>query len=417
MLTGNNGGCGRRFLFAHEILDMKERVERQTPAAEEHESGGAGEECKGKLDAVHRLEEAVRVGGRSVQRIGELHDQYGNCHCARQEERIDTRQKAGDEENRAEELGVRGDVSEERGDVVAGKVGGEGGNPSTPEDFRVAVGDEDQPERHAQKQRGDVAGPRFHDRVITPLALFVCFYLATFWILARIALAQFQWIALASACCATVATIALWNHGEWDLGLSPRFAPRELAFGALFAIGLIGGADLIIMLVTPVRHVAGSGFPFADTIALFVPAALHEELVFRGYPYQLLRRFNRWFAIIVSSIVFAALHAGNDDVTMLALVNIFGGGVILALAYERYRRLWMPIGLHFTWNIMSGPILGYDVSGFTTQASLLRAVVRGPAMLSGGAFGIEGSIVLTVVELAAALLLLRISNFKVRMKN
>jgi membrane protease YdiL (CAAX protease family) len=255
--------------------------------------------------------------------------------------------------------------------------------------------------------------------VITPLALFVCFYLATFWIFGRVLLAQFQWVALGSACVATVATIALWHHGHWDLGLSPRFAPRELAAGALFAVALIGGADLLIMAVTPLRHIRGHGFPIADTIALFIPAALHEELVFRGYPYQLLRTVNRPFAILLSSLVFAGLHAGNEDVTWLALVNIFLGGVILALAYERYRRLWMPIALHFTWNILSGPILGYDVSGFTSSRSLLVTVVRGPALLTGGAFGIEGSILLTLMEILFVGLLwrTRIQNSECRIQN
>ena len=262
--------------------------------------------------------------------------------------------------------------------------------------------DEDQPDRDPQQQRREIARPRFHDRVITPLALFVCFYLATFWIFGRVLLAQFQWVALGSACVATVATIALWHHGQWDLGLSPRFAPRELAIGALFAVALIGGADLLIMAVTPLRHIRGHGFPVVDTFAVFIPGALHEELVFRGYPYQIVRQFNRPLAMVASSLVFAGLHGWNSDVTTLALVNIFLGGVILALAYERYRRLWMPIGLHFAWNMLSGPILGYDVSGFTPGKSLLVAVVQGPAILTGGEFGIEGSIVLTVLEIAAA---------------
>ncbi len=212
-------------------------------------------------------------------------------------------------------------------------------------------------------------------------------------------------MALASACCATVATIALWNHGQWNLGLAPRFAPRELAAGVLFAVALIGGTDLLIEAFTPLRHARGFGFPFADTVAVFLPAALHEELVFRGYPYQLLRQVHRGLAVVLASLVFAALHAGNDDVTALALINVFLGGVILAFAYERYRRLWMPIGLHFAWNLMSGPVLGYDVSGFTTSRSLLVTAVRGPALLTGGEFGIEGSILMTAVELVAAGLL------------
>lgn len=286
------------------------------------------------------------------------------------------------------------------------------------EDLRVAVGDEDQSHRHPQEQRGNVAGPRFHDRVITPLALFVSFYLATFWILLWSGRGLFQWFALTSACCATAATIGLWNHGQWDLGLAPRFALRETAAGLAFAIGLIGCSDLLIISFTPLHHVRGPGFPFHEILLVFIPAALHEELVFRGYPYQLLRRFNRPAAIVISSLIFAGLHAGNDDVTALALVNIFLGGVILALAYERYRRLWMPIGLHFAWNMLSGPVLGYDVSGFTSSRSVFVTAGSGPVVLTGGAFGMEGSILMTVVEVAAGILLWKTNeDFRIKDSN
>ena len=280
------------------------------------------------------------------------------------------------------------------------------------------MGDEDQADRHPQEQRGDIRGVLAHDRIITPLALFVSFYLATFWIGLWI-LPFFQWIALTSACVATIATIAIWHHGDWDLGLraAPRDAILELLTGMLFAIALIGATDALIIALTPLHHIRGGGFPFVETLTVFIPSVLHEELVFRGYPYQLLRRWKRWFAIAASSLVFAALHVGNSDVTPLALLNIFLGGVLLALAYEQRRRLWIPIGLHFAWNMMSGPILGYEVSGFTARESLLVTVVTGPPLLTGGGFGIEGSVVMTGVEVVAILLLWKKMNFELRIKN
>ncbi|HEV8660864.1 MAG TPA: CPBP family intramembrane glutamic endopeptidase [Thermoanaerobaculia bacterium] len=248
--------------------------------------------------------------------------------------------------------------------------------------------------------------------------MFVSFYLATFWIGLSIGIPFFQWIAVISAVCATTATITLWHHGRWDLGLrvAPRVATIELLAGFFFAVALIGTADVLIIAFTPLHHVHGRGFPIAEALTVFLPAALHEELVFRGYPYQLLRRWKRWFAIASSSLVFAAIHAGNSDVTALALVNIFLGGIVLALAYERRRRLWMPIGLHFAWNMMSGPILGYEVSGFAARESLLTTVVVGPPLATGGGFGIEGSIVMTGLELGGILLLWRM-NAEFRMQN
>ncbi len=187
-------------------------------------------------------------------------------------------------------------------------------------------------------------------------------------------------------------------------------AGRELVEGILVAVLLIGSADAIILLLTPVRHVPGRGFPLPDLLIVFIPAVLHEELVFRGYPYQFLRRWKRWLAILVSSLAFAAAHAGNSDVTPLALLNIFIGGVVLVLAYERHQRLWMPLGLHLGWNLMSGPILGYEVSGFAPGQSLLVTIVTGPALITGGGFGIEGSVVMTVVESVVAILLWRTRN-------
>lgn len=244
------------------------------------------------------------------------------------------------------------------------------------------------------------------------------FYLATIWIGLWAHIPYFQWIAVSAAAGATMATIRLWHSGQWTLGLEAPavVAGRELIEGVLAAILLIGSADAIILLLTPVRHVPGRGFPFADLVLVFIPAVLHEELVFRGYPYQLLRRWRRWFAIPASSLAFAAAHAGNSDVTPLALLNIFLGGVVLVLAYERHQRLWMPIGLHLGWNLMSGPILGYEVSGFAPGQSLLVTVVTGPAVVTGGGFGIEGSVVMTGMEVAALVVLWK-SNAKCKMQN
>jgi hypothetical protein len=133
-------------------------------------------------------------------------------------------------------------------------------------------------------------------------------------------------------------------------------------------------------------------------LVIFVPAALHEELMFRGYPFQRLRRWNRSFAILFVSAIFAGFHLWNDGVTVLAITNVFLGGVLLSLAYERYGRLWFPIGIHLMWNVMSGPLLGHSVSGYLPERTVLTTELGGPVLLTGGAFGIEGSIFMTVLE-------------------
>lgn len=159
--------------------------------------------------------------------------------------------------------------------------------------------------------------------------------------------------------------------------------------------------------MTDIGHVPGEGFPWRELVLVFVPAALHEELLFRGYPFQKLHQRNRWFAIAFVAAVFAALHSGNASVTPLALFNIFLGGVLLGLAWERHRRLWFPIGIHLAWNLTTGPILGHEVSGYEALETLFVEQGTGPEILTGGDFGIEGSILMTLTAAIAIALLWR----------
>lgn len=250
---------------------------------------------------------------------------------------------------------------------------------------------------------------------MAPLAFFVLIYLVTLILAARAVgpghPAAAYWAFLAAAVAATVATIALPERGRWNLGLAapPFVALRELAFGIGVAAVLLFIADAAILLTTELRHQRNDGFPWRELAIVFIPAVLHEELLFRGYVYQKLRRGTGWFAVVFMALAFAALHAGNAGVTRLALANIFVAGILIALVYDRYQRLWAPIGLHLAWNLISGPLLGYNVSGYASRTTILRTIGGGPPALTGGAFGIEGS-ALTLAVMVVATLLLGLSN-------
>jgi membrane protease YdiL (CAAX protease family) len=208
---------------------------------------------------------------------------------------------------------------------------------------------------------------------------------------------------------ATLVTVAVIERGRWQIGLlvTPPVCAREALLGIALAAVLLAPAGAIIILTTDLRHVPGGGFPWPALATVYLPAVFHEELLFRGYVFQKIRLWNRGVAVVSTALVFAALHMVNNFVTPLALANLFLAGVLLALAFERYRRLWFPIGLHLGWNIISGPILGYPVSGYVNPASIFRVEGSGPAWLTGGAFGIEGSVWIGVVEVAAIAGLLR----------
>jgi CAAX protease family protein len=220
--------------------------------------------------------------------------------------------------------------------------------------------------------------------------------------------------AIVGAAAATAFTNLVIDRGRWRIGLFVplRFAIRELALGALFAAVLIGLSDLLVLATTSLRHTRGSGFPWPELLVVYIPAAVHEELVFRGYLFQKMRAWNRRFAVVFSAIVFGTLHTINQGVTPIAVINIIVAGVLLALGYELFERLWFPIGLHLAWNLATGPILGYSVSGFTGESTLLVTAGKGPPWLTGGAFGLEGSLWIGVVELAAVAALLSVRRRK-----
>lgn len=283
------------------------------------------------------------------------------------------------------------------------------------------MGNEDQTDCDAEEKSTEIDAQPLHDsteptlrarlaaadRVVGPLVTFVFVYLVTLLLVRAVRGLPDQWGALISVIAATAISIFFWERDGWNLGLrtAPRIGARELIVGVLFAVAAIGAADLLIVAFTDFHHTPGRGFPWWQLGGVFLPAVLHEELMFRGYPFQKLWRWNRVIAILFVSTVFAGLHAGNRAVTALAMVNIYIAGVLLSLAWERYRRLWFPIGIHLGWNLFSGPVLGHEVSGFVSRLSVFRTVDPGAPWLTGGDFGIEGSLLMTVVEVAAVALL------------
>jgi membrane protease YdiL (CAAX protease family) len=251
------------------------------------------------------------------------------------------------------------------------------------------------------------------DSFVRALALFVSTYLSvvaiTAPLFALLRLPLMQWAWLAGGAAATVLTISVAEHGRWRVGFSgpPLAAVRELLLGAMFAAVLVLAADALVRASSLVWHPWRGTFPSLELLAVYMPAVLHEELVFRGYPFQKLRTLHRPSALGGTSLVFAGMHVGNHGITGLAFTNLVLAGLLLALAYERYGRLWLPIGLHLAWNLLCGPVLGYGVSGYVPASSLFMTEGGGAPWLTGGAFGIEGSVWIALVEIVGIAVLAR----------
>ena len=214
-------------------------------------------------------------------------------------------------------------------------------------------------------------------------------------------------VSLLAAIVAGLACVRLCDRGKWQLGLaaSARSIAWQTVAGLAVASAVICVADLLIMATTNFRHVKGPGFDWWHVLVLFIPAAAHEELVFRGYPFQKLLSWNRTGAVLVASGIFMAAHLGNPGVEWIGMTDVFVAGVLLSLAYMVWNSLWFPIALHIWWNVLSGPILGHEVSGLPFNTTVMKTIDPGPSMLTGGPFGIEASIYTLTLDVLACILL------------
>ncbi|HET7601663.1 MAG TPA: CPBP family intramembrane glutamic endopeptidase [Gemmatimonadales bacterium] len=137
------------------------------------------------------------------------------------------------------------------------------------------------------------------------------------------------------------------------------------------------------------------------------PAALAEEVAFRGVPLVLLAAaFNRGVALVVIAVVFALGHMPNPHVSGLALGNIALAGIFLGLAFYAPGEIWTAFGAHFGWNFMLAA-LDAPVSGLPFRIPLLDYHPAAPAWLSGGAFGPEGGLAATMALTLASVVLAR----------
>ena len=186
-------------------------------------------------------------------------------------------------------------------------------------------------------------------------------------------------------------------------------------FGAGLVLGILPAA--VAMLLGVIAGGAawlpdeGSLGQYLERIVIILlvlaPAALAEEVIFRGVPLVLLSRvFGRGGALILLSLGFALAHVTNPDVTARALGNITLAGILLSLAFYSSGGMWAAFGAHLGWN-MTLAALGAPVSGLPFEIPFVDYSMGGPAWLTGGTFGPEGGLLSTVAITSAIVLAVR----------
>jgi membrane protease YdiL (CAAX protease family) len=194
-----------------------------------------------------------------------------------------------------------------------------------------------------------------------------------------------------------------------SLGFALRGYGSHLVQGMAWGVGLIVFGFVVLLttgaLAIDPEHESIGPFMFLGYLGILVVVSVNEELAIRGYVLQnLMASMNRWLALFVSALIFTFFHLLNANISPLPLINLVLAGMVLGVYYMHRRNLWFSIGMHLTWNLFQGPVFGFEVSGLQTP-SVIGQTLSGSDLLTGGDFGLEGSLLTTVFLVVATVVI------------
>lgn len=190
---------------------------------------------------------------------------------------------------------------------------------------------------------------------------------------------------------------------------------RELILGFVVGLGSVAaltGVALGFGIATLERVPVERAWPLPVLVVLLALGALGEELMFRGYGFQILARC--WSArgtIAITGALFGVAHLlSNAGINFIGAMNTALWGSLLGYACWHTKALWLPTGLHFGWNLGLVAI-GAPLSGLTIKATGFALQWSAGELLSGGTYGPENGL-LTTICAGAVFVILRGARFE-----
>jgi membrane protease YdiL (CAAX protease family) len=196
-----------------------------------------------------------------------------------------------------------------------------------------------------------------------------------------------------------------------ELGL--RGAGREFGLG-IWLGALAVAAAISLLALAGNYHLAGSNpwsSSMASSLAEMFFVGVFEELLFRAVIFRIAERaLGSWPALILSSILFALAHLG-ESISPLGLAITAVAGLMLSAAWMVSRRLWLCVGIHMAWNYTLGTVFSIAVSSHPAKGWLIGSL-SGPEWMTGGVYGLEGSLASLIVIGALFVILYRQARVK-----
>ena len=204
------------------------------------------------------------------------------------------------------------------------------------------------------------------------------------------------------------------------MGLTKHFG--SYFFGALAGVLLLAISVAAIVLTGNIKY--HGVFENADILVIilliggFIIQGATEEILCRGVVFHSLKdKTSLAIAMDISTLMFiiphlSSLFDGGVIYGVFGIINLLLISTIFSLLTIRFKSIWAACGLHSFWNAILYAILGLNLSGNDeTVTAIFNMQSVGENIWNGGVYGIEASIVTTVV-LAIATVLLWFANRK-----
>lgn len=211
---------------------------------------------------------------------------------------------------------------------------------------------------------------------------------------------------LAGTTLSTIVLVGAYLAGvRWiERDTPPEFSRLRTSVQALGGAGLgiaLFAAVMVTLWLAGVYHFQawGSVAGLGEGALVALMTATAEEILFRGLLYRALSQtVGTWLALASTAALFGAAHAFNPGASVVSSLAIgLEAGLLLGAAYAWTKRLWLPIGLHAGWNFAEASLFGVTESGKAQAPGAIVGQLHGPAVLTGGGFGPEASIVAVLV--------------------
>jgi len=193
----------------------------------------------------------------------------------------------------------------------------------------------------------------------------------------------------------------------WTLGYEVKNALSQYGRGFLIGALMFAGAVGLLALFGSVSFEQGDpaqqGFPALAGVFLvligWVIQGGGEEVIMRGWVLPVIgARYKPWLGLLISSLLFAIIHGLNPNLSAIAMLNLALFGVFAGLYAMREGSMWGISALHTVWNWVQGNFFGLQVSGMNASGgTIINLMETGADWLTGGEFGPEGGLAVTVV--------------------